>query len=228
MTLLQIQTQAELDAAARALAEAWGQSFAPAPKFDGKKKNALRDVVLRLSGYPNGYQQWKAHCMTNASLSEAGGCSTSTMTPEDQQKWNERVKALPSTLLVIADPYSISDKLLIGAPHPDDDTRIGYLYLQMSDAENPEHDLWPGSMMITQVPLWMALTTRYVASAVTIEMPDIGEYGVPSFATDDGAIAFVENLGIKLPANGHIDVTPHDRGDDGSAQIFITLTAIDV
>lgn len=226
MTLLQIQTQAELDAAARALADAWEQSFAPAPKFDGKKKNALRDVVLRLAGYPNGYQQWKERCIANANPSEVG-TTTSTMTQAEQHKWNARVKALPSTLLVIADPYSLSDKLLVGAPHPDDDTRIGYLYLQMSDAENPEHDLWPGSMMITQVPLWMALTTRYVASAVTIEMPDIGEYGVPSFATDDGAIAFVENLGIKLPANGHIDVTPHDRGDDGSAQIFITLTAID-
>lgn len=223
MNLLQIHTQEELDTAAQALAESWGKSFAPGPKFDGKKKSALRDVVLRLAGYPNGYQQWKAHHInhpsvpTNATVAHLPSVS----------EWVARVNALPSTLLVLASAHDLSAKLLVGSFHPEHERALGTLHFQMSHEDYPDQDLWPASQMLTLVPVWIALTQRYIVSAIDIELPNIEEYGVPDVATDNGAIAFVENLGFNIKPGRTPFVVPHNLGDDGSALVFITLTAID-
>lgn len=50
----------DVDQAARALTAAWDISFAPAPSFDGRKKNKLRDMVCELAGYRGGYQTFLA------------------------------------------------------------------------------------------------------------------------------------------------------------------------
>ena len=51
-----LKTTTDVDNAARELARVWGISFPPAPNFDGKKKNKLRDVICRYAGYENGYK----------------------------------------------------------------------------------------------------------------------------------------------------------------------------
>ncbi|MDI5832618.1 hypothetical protein OCF84_21145 (plasmid) [Shewanella xiamenensis] len=51
---------ADVDRAATQLSQVWDQLFPPAPKFDGKKKNILREMVCKLAGFDGGYQQFLA------------------------------------------------------------------------------------------------------------------------------------------------------------------------
>ncbi|KZX57782.1 hypothetical protein A3709_19355 [Halioglobus sp. HI00S01] len=50
----------DVDQAAKALVAAWDRSFSPAPSFDGRKKNKLRDMVCLLAGFDGGYQAFLA------------------------------------------------------------------------------------------------------------------------------------------------------------------------
>ncbi|WP_425263541.1 hypothetical protein [Vibrio owensii] len=51
-----LKTTQDVDNAARELAKAWDISFPPAPSFDGRKKNKLRDMVCELAGFNGGFQ----------------------------------------------------------------------------------------------------------------------------------------------------------------------------
>lgn len=51
-----LKTTADIDQAARELSAAWGKHFSPAPNFEGRKKNKLRDMICGLAGIHGGYQ----------------------------------------------------------------------------------------------------------------------------------------------------------------------------
>lgn len=51
-----LKTEQDVDNAARELSKVWGVHFPPAPSFDGRKKNKLRDFVCELAGFNGGYQ----------------------------------------------------------------------------------------------------------------------------------------------------------------------------
>lgn len=58
---ISLNSIADVDSAAIQLSLVWDELFPPAPKFDGKKKNILREMVCKLAGFDGGYQQFLAH-----------------------------------------------------------------------------------------------------------------------------------------------------------------------
>lgn len=209
LNLTHIKTVEQLDACAKRIAQTMGDVFGPAPNFDGKKKNKLRDFTARLAGFDNGYQQFLAHL---ASLEIA--------TPTDTFD-------LPDDIVVVFPTSDMSEYLVVGKPasidahgyqgdneiHPDHENVLHTLY---NDGEIDE------TRCLKEIPLWQYIAHYYRATQAEVFMPNISKYGLTDEATDIGGVNMVEDMYLTITEDFCVD--PIDRGDDGEAVSVIYLS----
>lgn len=214
MTMYKLVTKEEVDIHAQNLSREWGVSFHPAPKFEGKKKSKLRDVICRLGGYPGGYQSFL------------------TTLPEPNLQITKTVRnmSLPSRLIVRCDLEL--DRVYVYA-HTDATEKaedsvtpsmvefIGAIFDE--DNEAPETSWKPlGEESIDNSLLWQEITSFYRAVHFDNHQPSIEKYGVYEESSLPGAMAFID--GMSLPVDeSKFDVTAHDTNGDGSPVMIITL-----
>ena len=204
---LNLRTKAQVDQAARELSEFWGMSFEPAPKFDGKKKDKLRDIVCRMSNYKNGYKSFLAWLEKHK-------------IPTTSEQFD-----LPDTLAIRVCPWDFEEEDMVVGTKPKDISYLNSedencLYLLVSE-DNVEDGLVHQYGSLKQTPLWQYICEHYVADALNVYMPSIDEYGLIDAASDEGGLDLVTSL--YLEASEYFTVHPNDRGDDGTATAFIEL-----
>tara|TARA_B100000809_G_scaffold266285_1_gene328238 strand:- start:2814 stop:3731 length:918 start_codon:yes stop_codon:yes gene_type:complete len=212
--MYKLVTKEEVDTHAQDLSREWGVSFNPAPKFEGKKKNKLRDVICRLGGYPGGYQSFLK------TLPEPVVIVTKSI----------RNMTLPSRLIVRCDLEL--DRVYVYA-HTDATENAGDsinpLMVEFIGAIFDEDDEAPTTAWkplaeesIDHSPLWQEIRSFYTAISFDNHQPSIEKYGVYDESTLKGAREFLES--ISLPVNEvKFDVDVHDTGSDGSPIMLITL-----
>lgn len=209
LNLTNIKTVEQLDACAKRIAETMGDVFPPAPNFDGKKKNKLRDFTARLAGFENGYQQFLAHL-----------ASFEIAKPTDTFD-------LPDDIVVVFPTSDMNEYLVVGKPASKDacgrqgDNEI------YPEHENALHTLYDDGEIdetrcLKDMPLWQYIAYYYRATHAEVIMPNISKYGLTDEATDIGGVNMVEDMYLTITEDFCVD--PIDRGDDGSAVSVIYLS----
>jgi hypothetical protein len=210
---------ADVDNAARALSSAWESNFAPAPQLDGKKKAKLRNMICQLAGYTNGYPSFLAHLK------------------DTQIQPTTTVFDLPDKLLITSDA-DMDSYLLIGGeaegadPVMLDETSDNFLYGILLHKEYGDTDwedcpsaqlidVTAGSHSLKTAPFWQYLCQHYHVAWMDVIMPRIDKYGVIDCANSPGDIALLDSLWL-TPSPEYMTCTT-DRGDDGCAQVILTL-----
>lgn len=196
---------AQLDELAKAIAKSMVGTFDPAPKFDGNKKNKLRDMASKLCGYENGYQQFKADVEKTFPKPTVGF-------------------SLPDEICVATVHWDYGEKLLI-TKHHDDADRIenldhedeavlhalaGYEGSPLDDVDN-----------LMDIPVWMYICFYYEVHRSVVIMPNIDEYGVEDVAISGEAIEWMNNVGLNHSCDYMADAI--DRGDDGTSTFVLYL-----
>lgn len=207
-----IRTRDQLDDAAKSLSAIWDESFSPAPSFEGKKKNKLRDVVSKMFGY-NGYQGFLAHL-------ESLSIPTTT-----------KSFYLPDEIVVRTTSDAYTDLLVIGTPQRDNEYLWGHdehalytIYDELSGDDELQLVGTDDKGIITplrDLPLWQYICEHYECKGIEVIMPNIEKFGMCDAASDRGGLDFITNM--FLTDNNDFTVTPIDRCDDGSESIIIQL-----
>jgi hypothetical protein len=214
MTMYKLVTKEDVDTHAQDLSREWGVSFNPAPKFEGKKKSKLRDVIARLGGYQGGYQSFL------------------TSLPEPVLRMTQSVRnmTLPSRLIVRCDleldnvyVYAHTDATE-SAGDSVDPSMVEFIGAIFDEDDEAPTTAWKplAKESIDHSLLWQEITSFYTAISFDNHQPSIEKYGVYDESTLKGAREFVES--ISLPVNEvKFGVDVHDTGSDGSPIMLITL-----
>jgi hypothetical protein len=214
MTMYKLVTKEEVDTHAQDLSREWGVSFNPAPKFEGKKKNKLRDVICRLGGYPGGYQSF-LNALPEPVVSVAKSVRNMT---------------LPSRLIVRCD-LELENVYVYAHTDATDkaEDSINPSMVEFVGAIFDENDEAPttawkplGEESIDHSPLWQEITSFYKAIAFDNHQPSVGKYGVYGESTPQGAIDFVDSISLIIDKS-KFDSNMHDTNSDGSPVMLITL-----
>lgn len=208
-----LKTRDDVDNAARKLTAVWEQSFAPAPSLDGKKKNKLRDMVCRLAGFDNGYQQFLAHLQA--------------MTIPDPENNYE----LPEKIMIHTCPGDIEFLFMISevpvnnrdpeSIHPDSEECL-YVVMAEEGMEGDKEPLMKQGESLRDCDLWRYICKHYEVDSLSVIMANTSKYGINEEATEEGGRAFVEDLYLDC-YEGFL-TNPEDRGDDGGSTAIIYLS----
>jgi len=155
MNNLKLESIADVDQAAQDLALAWEQSFPPAPKFEGKKKNKLRNMVCLQAGYKNGYKTFLSQ------LEDASTKETPSIEPINARRLD--LMGLPD--VEIGDTCidnSLFDEEKLEYKLADRKDLISDLYDWIGDAKESDRTL-----MINDVELLNKLEDEYVFSSLS-------------------------------------------------------------
>ena len=208
-----LKTLDDVDNAARKLTAVWEKSFAPAPSLDGKKKNKLRDMVCRLAGFDNGYQQFLAH-LEVMTIPE----------PENNYELPDKimVRTCPGDIeflfMVSEVPKNNRDPELIHS----DSKECLYVLMEEDGEEDSKAPIMNEGDNIRDCDLWRYICKHYEADSLSVIMPNTSKYGINEEATDEGGRAFVEDLYLDCYEGFLTD--PEDRGDDGGSTVIIYLS----
>jgi hypothetical protein len=217
---VQLNSIADVDNAARALSDIWEQSFSPAPRLDGRKKNKLRDMVCRMAGYPNGFKAFVAEL-------NASQISLPTMDFD-----------LPDDLIINTDIDL--NFLFIGTDtdcftlrrgdtdllQPDSEDFLTALYAEPGYFDDvPGFDYNDNDIPLRDNPMWQYIAAHYIVKRVRVNMPRIDKYGASDLCDAYRMATWLKECYLPTTAlQAEAIVEHHDRGDDGGETLGLWLT----